>query len=85
MHFFYVDFLDTHSKVYLTCMLINPGFSKTTAPGITFQLKETERILLLFFPLKARAHTFLCTANAQCLAGNTSVYASNKTLPPHPA
>lgn len=57
-------------------MHINPDFrfSKGTAPGITFQLKETERIFGCCFLLKIQAHIFLCTTNTECLAGNTSVY-----------
>lgn len=57
-------------------MHINPDFrfSKGTAPGTTFQLKETERIFGCCFLLKTQAHIFLCTANTECLAGNTSVY-----------
>lgn len=60
IHFLKVDFLDRHSKVYLTRILINPDFllSKTTALGITFQMKEMERIFLLLFPTESPSTFF---------------------------
>lgn len=54
-HFPHVDFLNTHSKVYLIGMFINPEFlfSRSAAPGITFQMKEMERTFLLLFPTES--------------------------------
>lgn len=63
------------------CIQIPTSDSKAATPGTTFQLKETESIFCCF-PLKAQAHIFLCTAGAECLAGNIPVHASNKTPSP---
>lgn len=44
--------------------------------------RKNRKAFFCCFPLEAQAHIFLCTAGAECLAGNTPVHASNKTPSP---